>query len=314
MVNLNQFRVAHEVLRLKGLTAASRSLGISQPAISMQLRNFQDGIGFSLYRINGRRLEPTSAGHRLMEIGDQLFAVAKQLDEFVVERKAQAHTRLTLATTRTAATHVLPDSLRAIQAAGIVAQLRVDIGENSWCQEQVLNGLADVALVFDAQPHQALSLVNLITDQLVLIGMPKVDLNPRRMKGELLLVREAGSCTRLHSDAIMKAFGIDHPQILEVGDAEAIKRAVAAGLGLGLVPMLSVQDELTRGLLSVHMFGLQSARMSVDMIRRRAESTPISRRFEEAIVRRTEGHVRSDDCGPSGASVDAVLLSSSPLR
>jgi DNA-binding transcriptional LysR family regulator len=287
MLNLNQFRVTYTAMKLGSFTAAAARLGISQPAVSMQVKNFQDAAGITLYRMDGKRLIPTDVGKKMLDFGDRIFDAATEADDFLMEHKRSRRHRVTIVSTRTIVTYIMPAVMRAFHAANAGAALRVDIGNNDWCYQQVIDGIADFGLLVDSAPHSLLEVTDLFTDNLVLIGSAAFASTSSRllaMCSEVpVYLREAGSRTRQLTDLVFEEMEMQPPNVMELADVEAIKNAVRAEPSLAVLPSIAVRAEVAAGLFRVHSLTAPSAQMKFQLIRRRGESSPVIRQFLESF-------------------------------
>ncbi|MBI1894186.1 MAG: LysR family transcriptional regulator [Candidatus Rokubacteria bacterium] len=108
-MNLKQLQVFQEVAKCGSFTAAARTLGVSQPAVSMQVKAFQDSLGITLYRTDGKHLVLTEAGRLLADYADRIFQLATEAERQLAALRDLQSDNLRISTTKTIATdrHIL---------------------------------------------------------------------------------------------------------------------------------------------------------------------------------------------------------------
>lgn len=289
MLNLNQLRVFFEVAKSGSFTTAAAAMGISQPAVSMQVKHFQEGLGVTLYRVEGRNIVLTEIGRELIVYADRIFAAATDADHYVQNLKKSRTKFVKISTTRTVATYYLPHVMRLFNSLHRNLQIHLDICTNEQAIASVVDARSDFAFAVDAPAHASLIRRTLFVDELIIVAPAANSLTSPIEESDftkvIFLHREQGSQTRNVIDAAIASGKIKVGQVLELADVEAIKSSVKAGVGFTIIPAISAQDEIGAGTLKGHRLLDGELTLRFDVIYRKGESSPITRAFLSALVR-----------------------------
>ena len=237
---LVQLRSFEAVARLGGVGRAAAALHLAQPTVSTQLRELADAVGLKLFEPAGRGLRLTDEGALLLETARDLFGRWRRFEEDAAALRGLARGRLRVAAVTTAE-YFLPDLLGAFarRYPGISIELAV---ENRDAVVQRLERAEDELAVMMFPPeHLPVETRPFLENPLVVVAPLRHPLARRRrlqlkdLANEPRLTRERGSGTRRATDAALAERGIDWPARMALGSNEAIKHAVAAGLGLAVL-------------------------------------------------------------------------------
>ena len=255
-VTLRQLRTFHAVARLQSFTAAARELHVTQPAISMQIRELEDACGNALYERIGRRVQLTAAGLELAACAEGIFELLADTHERLDALAGLRAGTLKLGAISTAK-YFSPALLAAFRAQhpGIAIQFKVGN------REEIVQRMRDneFDLVIMGRPPAELATVaeRFAGHPLVVVAAPDHALAKAgtisfaRLASENFLVREAGSGTR----AAMEQYFTERrfaPRItMEMSSNETIKQAVMAGMGISFMSLHTVELEVKSGLLGL---------------------------------------------------------------
>lgn len=237
-MNLTHVLAFHRVATAGGFTSAASLCGISQPTLSAQVRQLERETGHALFERGGRRIRLTPAGERLYEATRRLAAALDEVEAVIAGARKAARGSLRVAAD--SANHVLPVLARLKQSAGGL-KFSIRISNSAEVIQQILTDAADVGVTARATADPRLHAVRIRDDRLVVTVAASDPLAGRRrirledLEGRDLVVRETGSITREVSDRALANAGLVKGQILEVATREAVREAVAAGFGYGLV-------------------------------------------------------------------------------
>lgn len=273
-MELQQLRGFYAVAREGSFTGAARHLFITQPAVSQQVKALEEELGQMLV-VRGRRgVRLTTAGEalyvRATTILAELDAARNELDAFGQVVRG----RVTLATSDTNCTYVLPDVLRRFRAA--FPEVEVDIRNkmSSEVQQLILADEVDFGLVTLPVQARGLRTEALFERADSWICAADHELASRRVirtgtAGKYpLLALERRSRSRAWLDTALQHAGVTPTLAMELGSIEIIKRFVEIGFGIALVPSVSVQREVADGRLA--MIGAQGmARRAIGLVRHR---------------------------------------------
>lgn len=289
-MNFKQLRVFYEAVRGGSFTAAAHKLGVSQPAISMQVKELEKALEVRLYHRDGRQIVLTEAGHLLMHYADRLFRLADEAARQLIAIRDRNSQTLRLSTTKTLATYFLPKVMGAFKGLHKGVSIRLDIGTNACAIEAVSSGTSDVGLVVNPTDGPQLVRTPLFEDELVLVAAPFHPMAGHRsmdkldLTTETLIVREKGSKTREVAEAALRDRQIPVGQTMELADVEAIKSAVRTGLGLSVVTAMAVQEEVKARTLVAIRFLDGQVRLRFEAIHRRDNQSAVVRAFLANVV------------------------------
>lgn len=255
-ITLRHLRIFDAVARCGSISRAATELHLTQPAVSMQMKQLEEQIGLPLLEQVGKRMFLTEAGQELLgharEIATRMVGINTAMDQF----RGLERGLLRLAVVSTA-NYFLPPLIADFnrQHPGVRVSLQVAN------REFVLSALSDnrTDLAITGQPPQSNDLVaqNFMVNPLVVIAAPDHPLASApsvplaRMVEETLVVREPGSGTRAAMERHLAAQQLSYRAGCECGTNEALKQAVRAGLGLGVVSLQTIELELQTGRLVV---------------------------------------------------------------
>lgn len=297
-ITLRQLKVFAAAARHLSFTRAAEELHLTQPAVSMQIRQLEENIGLAMFEPLGRQVDLTEAGHALhgyVQRIDEILAEAEEVFEGMKGLR-RGHLRVSVASTANYfATRLLADFFKQYPEV----DMTLDVTNRASLLRQLANNETDIVIMGEPPSSMDLEAEPFMENPLVAIAAPE---HPLAAKGnipfatlakERFVVRERGSGTR---GAITRHFerrGLKLHTGLEMGSNEAIKQAVEAGLGLGIVSLHTLELELETGRLAV----LQAADLPIRrhwyMVHRRGKrNTPVTQAFHDYVLAEAERHVR----------------------
>ena len=248
-MTLRQLTTLRALKRSGSLSAAGRELDLSQPAVSLQMKELRAEVGVDLCRARGKRLELTDAGEELARYAERILALAEEAPE-AARAKARRGGLVRIAASSTPGVNLLPDLVAKYRRHHSDVLVTLTVTNTEDVEQKVRRGIVDLGVVGGRLGSRDLRVEPWWGDELVLVVSPSHRLARLRtiaasdLSGELLLSREHGSATRTTYEAVFLAAGLPLPQSHVVGDTEAIKRAVAAGMGIAFLSRYSVSDEV----------------------------------------------------------------------
>jgi DNA-binding transcriptional LysR family regulator len=255
-LNLHHLRVFARVAQEGGFTRAARSLHLSQPAVSRAVRELELQTATPLLERAGRSTRLTAAGDALFARARELFAVEQAAEEELRALRGLEGGMLRVGASTTIATYLLPPYLARFRDAHPGVALRVSSANTRTIARALLERRLDVALVEGPVSHPRIDVAPWREDELVIIAPRAHRLARRRsvplnaVAGEPFIVREPGSGTRKVAERALAAQRVAIDVALQLGSTEAIKQAVAAGLGLAFVSRFAVTDQVELGRLA----------------------------------------------------------------
>ena len=246
-LNLDQIRTFADVVALGSFSAAAVRLGISQPAVSLQVRQLEKRFGVKLIERVGRRVAPTAAGAEFLSHARQVEAALDAAAEAMAPHAAGATGRVRLGTGATACIYLLPPLLRDLRQRFPELEISVSTGNTPDMLRAIEENRIDVGLVTLPAAGRALDIRPLMDDEFVLVA-PRGSVLPREITAaelaRLALVQyELGANTRRLIDAWSMRAGISLKPVMELGSVEAIKELVGAGLGCSVLPRMAIRPK-----------------------------------------------------------------------
>ena len=286
---LDHLRSFALVIERGSFSAAAEQLGLSQPAVSLQLRQLERRLGVRLVERVGRRAAPTEAGAELLR---HLPAIESSLEEAlraVARHAAGIAGRVRLGTGATACLHFLPPVLRALRRRHPELRIVVGTGNTDDYVRQVEDNTVDLALVTLPAGGRALEVLTVLEDEYVAIarkdapGLPR-HATPAALQPLELVLFEPAAHTRRLIDRWFAAAGLNARPVMELGSVEAIKEMVAAGLGHGIVPAMAVRGRAAHPGLQVMPLRPRLSRTLALVMRRDKPLTKGLKAVVDAIV------------------------------
>jgi LysR family transcriptional regulator, low CO2-responsive transcriptional regulator len=262
--SFSQLRSFEAVARLGGITKAAKALHLTQPTVSTQLRELADSIGVALFTPAGRGVQLTDAGRELLATVSNMFESWRGFEEGIAEFQGMLRGSLRIAGVTTTE-YFLAQWLKPFVESypGIDIDLTIDnrsnvIGRLERAQD-------DLTVMMMPPQHLALDHAFVMANPLVLIGPTssvRVSLKKlQQLDGVDLLMREPGSGTRQATLDFLALNGITPRIRMTLGSNEAIKHAVAAGLGFAIISQHTLsKNPASEGLAILPMVGLPIAR------------------------------------------------------
>lgn len=256
-MNLHHLRLFAAVVDHGGFTKAAAVLNLSQPAISKSLKELESDVGMPLMDRGGRSLRLTDAGRTLYARARELFGVERVAVRELREMRGLKRGALRIAASTTIATYLLPAILGRFHLRHPRVRIQLASTNTRAVLRLLLEARVDLALVEGPVSHPRVTVHPWRDDELVVIVPPDHRLLRERrvtvqdVAEEQFLVREPGSGTREVVETALARHGIRLGRTMRLGGTEAIKQAVAAGLGLAIVSRAAAADQLTLGRIAV---------------------------------------------------------------
>jgi len=250
-LNLDYLATFVVVISRGSFSAAAERLNISQPAVSLQIRQLERSLGTTLVERVGRRAQPTAAGRELLAHAGQIEAAVAAAVDAVARTTTGAMGRVRLGTGATACIFLLPPILRSVRRKYPDLEITVSTGNTVGIARAIEENLLDIGLVTLPLSSRMLDIAPVLEDEFVAIAPPDWKL-PAQVTAEVLrdrpvLMFEPGGNTRRIADEWLARGGVSLKPIMSLGSVEAIKELVAAGLGCAILPGMAVQKECDRG-------------------------------------------------------------------
>ena len=259
---MRQLRVFDAVARHSGFSRAAAELHLAQPTVSMQVRQLTEAVGMPLFEQIGKKTYLTEAGRALQATGAEMFDAWARLEMLVSDLKGLKQGRLRIAAVTTAK-YVVPRLLGPFCQNNPGVDVMMEVGNRSAIIERLQRNEDDLTIM--GMPPRGMDMVShpFAENPLVIIAPRGHALAGRRriplakLAGLPFLMREQGSGTRLAADRFLRERGLRLDIKMELGSNEAIKQAVAGGLGLSFLSLHALgPDAAPRSLVALNVEGL----------------------------------------------------------
>ena len=264
------------VVERHSFSQAADQLGVTQPAVSLQIRSLEQRIGQRLLDRSGRRVEPTEAGMRLYRSAQRLLALEQQmLAELGEEAEGEVKGRLEIGASTGPGGSVLPALLGEFQQLHPQAHVALTVSDTQTVVEQVGRRELELGVVGAGGRHRGVSFEPFYRDEVVLAvpaGHRRAGktLSLEELKDEPLVLMQEGAGIRQMIDDELRELGLrlrDLNVPLELGLQESARAAVLGGFGATFISRIAIEDDLAAGTLAIaRVQGLEPAR-DVQLVR-----------------------------------------------
>lgn len=245
---LNQLQIFLKISQTGSITRAAEELHLTQPAVSIQLRNFQNQFEIPLTEVIGRKIYITDFGQEIAEAAQNILNQVHSINYKTLAYKGQLTGRLKISVVSTGK-YVMPFFLTGFISKHPGIELQMDVTNKSKVVESLENNEVDFALVSILPDTLSVDKLDLIQNKLYLVGNTgqnfKKGIHPAGILNDLpLIFREKGSGTRQTMEKFFEKNRIKVLKKLELTSNEAVKQAVLAGLGYSIMPLIGIRNEL----------------------------------------------------------------------
>lgn len=272
---LHQLQVFLKIAELKSITKASEILNLTQPAVSIQLKNFQDQFPFALTEVIGRKLYVTDFGKEIASAAEKILNEIETINYKTLAYEGKLTGRLKISIVSTGK-YVMPYFLSDFMKHNTGVDLIMDVTNKSKVIESLELNEVDFALVSVLPQKLNIEKIELMENKLFLVANNGFNI---KKSGKIfeeipLIYREEGSATREVMESFITKNKLKIRKKLELTSNEAVKQAVVSGLGCSIMPLIGIRNELknndiqiipTKGLpinTSWNLIWLKSKKMS----------------------------------------------------
>lgn len=245
---LHQLQIFLKVTQLKSITKASEELFLSQPAVSMQLKKFQDQFSIPLTEVVGRQLYVTEFGEEIAVAAEKILNEVEAINYKTLSRQGKLAGKLKIAIVSTAK-YAMPYFLNGFMEQHQGVDLVMDVTNKAQVINSLENNEVDFAMVSVLPEHLKLDKVELMQNKLFLVGGPNVETKNKKVTKKIfekypIIYREQGSATRTAMENFLTNLNVPNKKKIELKSNEALKQALIAGLGISIMPLIGLKNEL----------------------------------------------------------------------
>lgn len=255
-LTIRQLQIFQKVAEELSFTRAAKSLHLSQPAVSMQVKQLEDICGLPLFETIGKSVSLTEAGTEMLRLGRQVLANLAEMEEVLAAISGVEAGTLNLAVPETAH-QFMTMVLAEFRKAHPNIRFNLLIANRQGLLDHLQNNTTDLVIMGQPPDNAALNSIGFMDNPLVVIAAPDHSLSRKKriplteLVQHEFVVRETGSGTRLAMQRFFDQHNVTLRTTTEVTNNEAIKHSVAAGLGLGIVSLHTLQQQLALKQVSI---------------------------------------------------------------
>ena len=245
---LHQLKIFQKVAELQSITKASEELHLTQPAVSIQLRNFQEQFPLALTEVVGRKLFITDFGKEIALAAERILNEVNTISYKTLAFEGNLAGRLKIAVVSTGK-YVMPNFLSGFMSKHSGVDLLMDVTNKASVINSLERNEVDFALVSVLPKHLHVERIPLMENILHLVGSAHHTSNfptptLKNLHEVPLIFREVGSATRMAMENYLAKHKIKVSKKIELKSNEAVKQAVLAGLGYSVLPLIGIKNEL----------------------------------------------------------------------
>lgn len=245
---LHQLQIFMKIAEIQSITKASEELHLTQPAVSIQLKNFQDQFPIPLTEVVGRKLYITDFGKEIAEAAEKILNEVYAINFKTLAYKGELSGRLKISVVSTGK-YVMPYFLSDFMRNNEGVELNIDVTNKSRVVESLELNEVDFALVSVLPKKLKIERVQLMQNKLFYVAsnqlkFKKVPTKKKLFEGLPLIYREQGSATRNAMESFIAKNKFAVRKKIELTSNEAVKQAVVSGLGCSIMPLIGIKNEL----------------------------------------------------------------------
>jgi DNA-binding transcriptional LysR family regulator len=271
MINLNQLRAFYQAAKCQNVSVAAKRLFVSQPAVTAQVKLFEDSCGLRLFKKKGRNLILTDEGKTLYNYAKKIFEYEKKIEDAVEQMKELKKGSLRLGSARTYARYFMPFLLTGFRDAYPHIKIHLDEGSSLSMIHSLIDLKNEVVIIAKAEENPNISFISFSREELVLMLPPNHRLASKsvitfeQLANEPIIMKDPGSGTRKLVDELFVKNDCTPNILMETGDAEIIKLLVQHGEGVSFLAKEAVAVELQEGKLTTVPLEKQSIFLDVSI-------------------------------------------------
>ena len=250
MMNLNQLRVFYEAARTGSFTSAAKKLCITQPAVTAQIKTFEDQCNLKLFKKKGRSLYLSDEGSTLYEYTRRIFEYEREVEDVIEEMRKLKRGTLRLGTSKAYARYFMPFLISSFHEAFPHIKVHLDEGSSMDILRSLLELKNEVAVIAKVEEDPNVTFLPFKRDELILILAPTHSLSKKKsvsveeLVHEPMIMKEMGSGTRKQVNELFNRKGHSPNVLMETSNTEFIKQLVQRGEGISFLVEESVAVEI----------------------------------------------------------------------
>ena len=274
-MNLKQLEAFVQIADSGSFSKAAKDLYLTQPTISAHVSTLEKELNTRLFVRNTKEVKLSDSGTVLYDYAKQMIVLQKQIEDTFAVREEKAQQRITIAASTIPAQYLLPDILAKFVEKYPNQQFKIVEADSSQVVEMVVNHKVDIGFAGTVIDKRLCKYIPFYQDELIVIAPNNEKYrniscaDAAWIVNEPLIMREEGSGTRKEAEKQLKKIGVNIAKlnvIASMENPEAIKRAVASGMGISLISRLAAEMELEKGNLIAFPISSEDMRRDIHLI------------------------------------------------
>jgi len=256
-MDFRQLWVFYNVAKYKSFSIAAEKLFVTQPLISIKVKQLENAYKIELIERSRRKIALTNAGEILFSYAEKIFNIVKEADNNMEDMKGIKFGNLKISAGLTLGTYYLPPLLASYRKKYPNIEIQMKVKNKQEVIGDILAFRDDLGFVGYMEFNEKLVITPLWEEELVLIVSPSHEFARlksvplSKLNGQPFILREKGSGTRELIEEKLDKGQVSINAVMELGSHEAIKRAVEVGLGISIIPTCAVKREVDAGPLKI---------------------------------------------------------------
>jgi len=294
-MNIHQVHIFNMAAKTLSITKTAKKLHLSQPSVSIQIKDLEDSLNVRLFDRINRKISLTDAGSVFFDYSERLFDLIDEINGAMSEFSSGDVGKLVIGASNTVGIYVLPKYLGEFREMYPKVEISLMILNRHEAVEQCVAGELDFAFLQEPPKHPDLHPDFFMKDELLIVCSPKHRWADRKFltkemlvsQPEPIILREEGSGTRNIIEFVFKRFGIERNVTMELSSSEGIKRAVEANLGVAVLSKNVIETELkNKSLIALGIQDLDTVRDFFIVRNKKRKFMPMMEKFYEFILDR----------------------------
>lgn len=264
IVDVRGLEVFLSVAKHLNYTRAGEEVNLSQPSVSVRIRQLEDELGTKLFEQLGKKVSLTEAGLVLIPHARRVITAVENAQAAIDELLGLERGTLRIGASTTPGMYVVPQVIARFHDQYPKIEIHLGIKDTQQIEEAVIRNEFDFGFVGGHLAGDEVDVIPWVTDRLVLIVAPDHPFAKKRsirsddLRNEKFVLRERGSATRAAISSRLEISGLEIDPVMEMENPESVKKAVQSGLGMAFISRFAVEAELkTRSLIAIRVRGLR---------------------------------------------------------
>ncbi len=255
--NFHQLYIFYMVARLKSFSKAAQELSISQPAVSIQVRELENSLNTSLLHRMRREIKLTETGEAVFSYTKRIFALSNEMHSVLQDIQGLHSGSLNIGSSTTPGEYILPWAIGKFRRMHSGIHVSLTIANTQSVIDKIHTHELDMGMAGSPVNLKGLASFPYVQDKIVIISSPnhplaqQDEISIKELQKHDFIMREQGSATRRTAESLFRTRKVELRVVMELGSNEAIKRAVAAGLGLGVLSEFAITPDVAAGFIKV---------------------------------------------------------------